>query len=462
MSGDHLSLAADNSVARQAAKKASAAAAEATHHDMAEAWLDGLAKGSHRPVFIGGAFYVPMDDALWQEKSIEQAQVEVAKMFNGRKLCKRNSDYKQIADHASAMVEDPKFFADAPVGVTTPEGFHTIGTNNRCQVVQLTLSHRQQFRLSCAPDYEAEPVLMNQLLEDAFEGDFCEEQVDLVYQLAGAILFGILPTLQLVAALIGREGSGKSTFQRVMQAAFPPSVVCAVSPSVWAREYNVASMAGKRLNVVGELADDAPIPSAAFKNVTGGNLIEGRHPTHRPFYFTCQASHLFAGNLTPPTTDRTDAFFRRWRVVRFSNRVPAGRADLKLVEKIIAGEMPAFLAHAFRGAERAAEIGTVRTTLAHEAVMSKWKAAANPVLQFLLDAEWVELDHAAVVVRTREAYATYRKWASEVGMRNPFGRNHFLELIDSTGASIGVGRRKPHGGQEFVGGLRLIERGLNE
>ena len=121
-----------------------------------------------------------------------------------------------------------------------------------------------------------------------------------------------------------------------------------------------------------------------------------------------------------------------------------------------------FLAHAFRGAERAAEIGTVRTTLAHEAVMSKWKAAANPVLQFLLDAEWVELDHAAVVVRTREAYATYRKWASEVGMRNPFGRNHFLELIDSTGASIGVGRRKPHGGQEFVGGLRLIERGLNE
>ena len=76
----------------------------------------------------------------------------------------------------------------------------------------------------------------------------------------------------------------------------------------------------------------------------------------------------------------------------------------------------------------------------------------------MLDAEWVELDPSAVVVSTREAYAAYRKWAAEVGMRNPFGRNHFLELVDSTGASLGVARRKVHGGVEVVGGLHLVAR----
>lgn len=463
MSVDRLAAVADLAVARKKNADAKAVAADATHHDMAQAWLGSQEVAEHGPVFSGGAFYVPHEDGLWREKSIEHVQGEIAGMFNGRKQCKRRSDYTQIAAHASVLVEDPTFFANAPVGVTTPSGFHTIGHSKRCSMVPLELSHRQQFRLAWDPDYDAEPVRIDQMLKDAFAGDSADEQADLVWQALGAILFGLLPVHQVVVMLLGREKSGKSTLQRLVESALPPAAVSAVSPAVWSREYNVASMAGKRLNVVGELADDAPIPAAAFKNVTGGNLIEGRHPTHRPFYFTCQASHLFASNVLPPTTDRTEAFFRRWRVVRFSNRVSDERADPGLLAKILRDEMPAFLAGAFRGVERVCEAGQLRTTPAHAAVIAKWRAAANPVLQFLQDAEWVTLDPDAAGVRNRDAYAAYRKWASEVGMRNPFGRNHFLELIDSTGAGLGVGRHRPNGGHEVVAGIWLVDRqGGNE
>ena len=458
MRADNTAEVADLAVERSRKRHADAAAVDATHHDLANGWLERQVVAEHRPVFTGGAFHVPRADGLWREKSIEQAQVEIAGAFNGRKLCKRNSDYKQIADHASAIVEDASFFAQAPIGVTTPCGFHTIGARGVCETVPLDLAHRQQFKLAWDPDFEAEAPLLNRMLDEAFAGDYAEEQIDLLWQVLGGMLFGMMTQQQLVVLLLGREKSGKSTMQRIIESAFPPSVVCAVSPAVWSREYNVAAMAGKRLNLVGELADDAPIPAAAFKNVTGGNLIEGRHPTHRPFYFTCQASHLFASNVLPPTTDRTEAFFRRWRIVRFSNRVADERADPELLAKIVRNEMPAFLALAFRGAERVSEARKVRTTPAHDAVIAKWKAAANPVLQFMLDSEWVELDPSAVVVSTREAYAAYRKWAAEVGMRNPFGRNHFLELVDSTGASLGVARRKVHGGVEVVGGLHLVAR----
>jgi putative DNA primase/helicase len=458
MSDDRLAVVADLAVARKRNKDAAAVAADATHHDMALAWLSAQDVGEHGPVFSGGAFYMPHDDGLWREKTLEQAQGEIAASFNGRKHCKRRSDYTQIAAHASVLVDEPSFFANAPVGVTTPSGFHTVGSNKRCEVVSLDLSHRQQFRLAWDPDEDAEPVRLNQLLEDAFAGDCAEDQIDLVWQALGAIVFGLLPAHQVVVMLLGREKSGKSTLQRLVESVLPPAAVSAVSPAVWSREYNVASMAGKRLNVVGELADDAPIPAAAFKNVTGGNLIEGRHPTHRPFYFTCQASHLFASNVLPPTTDRTEAFFRRWRVLRFSNRVADERADPELLTKIIRDEMPGFLAYAFRGVERLCQAGKLRSTPAHEAVIAKWRAAANPVLQFLLDTEWVTLDPAARHVSTRDAYAAYRKWASEVGMRNPFGRNHFLDLIDSTGAQRGVGRSRPSGGVEVVVGLWLVDR----
>lgn len=439
------------------ARESEVVAADATHHDMAVALLRRMSIDGHAPVFADGAVYFPGADELWQEMTVEQLQVLVAEEFNGCKHCKRNTDYKQIADHFCAMVEDSTFFTNAPAGVTTSSGFYMLSDQGRVQRVPLTLAHRQRFMIRWDPDFEAEPTRINEMLESAFDGDSPEEQIDLVWQTAGCALFQLLARHQLALMLLGREGSGKSTWQRVLEAVFPASAVSAVSPAVWSREYNVASLAGKLLNVVGELSDDAPIPAAAFKNVTGNNLIEGRHPTHRPFYFVCKASHVFASNVLPPTTDRTEAFFRRWRVIRFKNRVAADRVDPDLLAKILDEEMPAFLAYAFRGAERVSEARRVRTTPAHDAVMAKWKAAANPVLQFLLDAEWVELDPEAVVVKTRDAYATYRKWAAEVGMRNPFGRNHFLDLVDSSGASIGVGRRKSNG-QDVVAGVRLLQR----
>lgn len=425
---------------------------------MAEAWLASQEVAGHRPVYTRGSFSVPGLDGLWHKKSHEAVQVEVAQMFNDCKRCKKTGDYRQIVDHASSIAEDALFFDGAPPGVATPSGFHIL-SGRRVERVALDLNFRQPFRLSCEPDFDAESPHFDLLMNGAFAGDFPEEQKDLLAQGFGTILFGQMPRQQLVLLLLGREKSGKSTLQRVLQAMFPPEAVSAVAPSSWSREYNVAAMAGKRLNLVGELADDHPIPAASFKNVTGANLIEARHPNHRPFYYVCQAGHVFASNVLPPTTDRTEAFFRRWRVVRFSNRVPDDQADPYLLERIIADEMPAVLAWAFRGAERAAERGTLRTTPAHEAVIAKWKAAANPVLQFLLDEDWVRLDPSARNVGTREAFAAYRRWASEVGMRNPFGRNHFLELIDSTGSALGVGRVRG-ARPEVVGGIELVQSGV--
>ncbi|HZP89176.1 MAG TPA: hypothetical protein VFB54_20385 [Burkholderiales bacterium] len=74
---------------------------------------------------------------------------------------------------------------------------------------------------------------------------------------------------------------------------------------------NEASLAGKSLNIVGELDPRAPIAGGPFKAVLGGDLITGRHPTHRPFAFVSQAAQVFNGKRLPPINDRSDAFFRR-------------------------------------------------------------------------------------------------------------------------------------------------------
>lgn len=77
----------------------------------------------------------------------------------------------------------------------------------------------------------------------------------------------------------------RGRWKRILRELVPRDFVTAVSPFSWDKEYFVASLAGSRLNVVGELPDDKSIPSAAFKTVLGGDLITGRHPSHRPITF---------------------------------------------------------------------------------------------------------------------------------------------------------------------------------
>jgi len=457
MCADRTAEVADLAVERKRKRQAAAEAAEATHHDLAHAWCDARAIGGFRPVYTEGGFHAPRADGLWVRRSHEQVQVEVAGMFNGRKLCRKNSDFKQIADHIAALSEVEGFFEEAPAGVVSPAGFHTVGAAGSIETVPLLLEHRQAFALSFRPEFEADAPLFDEVLRSAFEGDDTEAQIDLWWQAVGAALLGMMPRLQTVLLLLGRERSGKSLAQRVLESMFPPAAVGAVSPASWGHEYHVATLAGKRLNVVGELSDDAPIPAASFKNVTGQNLVAGRHPTHRPFSFRCMAAHVFASNVLPPTTDRSEAFYRRWRVLRFANTVPAEKVDPDLCEKIIATEMPAVLAMAFLGAERVARAGRMRTTSAHDAVLSRWRLAANPLQQFLADDEWVEIDPGCKSHSTTEVYEAYRRWAAMAGFRNPFGRNHFLDLLETTAATRGVVFKRDNSRNRVVG-LRLLQR----
>ncbi len=451
---------ADLAVARHKQRQLEAAtrkdADEANHHEIAQQWIERHTIDGHAPKFTDGAFYLPDSGGLWVRKSIEEGKVSVARHFAGGKLCRKESDFRQIAQHIADLCEIEGFFGAADTGVASPGGFHRVGAGGEIETVELSLGHRQSWRLPWVPLEDTPAPLLEGVLGQAFAGDHADEQADLFWQALGASLFGLMPRFQTVVLLLGRERSGKSLLQRIVERTVPETAVGAVSPASWGHEYHVAALAGKRLNIVGELSDDAPIPAAAFKNVTGQNLVAGRHPTHRPFAFRCMAAHWFASNVLPPTTDRSEAFYRRFRVLRFANTVPADKVDPELFEKIVDQEMPAILGKAFRGAERAARGRALRSTPAHAAVLERWRQAANPIEQFLADTDWVELDGQAHCSKP-EAYETYRKWSQQCGFRHPFGRNHFLELLEATGGARGI-LFKRLGTKEVVVGLRLVPR----
>ena len=128
----------------------------------------------------------------------------------------------------------------------------------------------------------------------------------LMQEIAGAIMLGVMHKWQKAVLFYDPFGrAGKGTIERIIRQLVPSKFITAVSPFVWDKEYFVASLTGSRLNVAGELPDDKSIPAVDFKSITGGDLVTGRHPTHRPITFRNEAAHLFMSNHLINTRDHS-------------------------------------------------------------------------------------------------------------------------------------------------------------
>jgi len=462
MSNDRNAEVADLAVARQKRKKEAAVApSDATHDELAKELLRAMEHAERIPAVAaeGQLWVVDQDPPVWRSMNVDALSVQAAERLRGAKLCRKEGDYRAIARHAMNIAQAPDYFEDAPHGLACPSGFWTIDETGCASRVDLAPLHRQRFIVPADPQ-ERSPARFLALLANAFAGDadaqVAQEQIDLAAEAVGAALFGMGRSIPIVVLLLGSGATGKSTFLNVIGSLFDKRAQCSIGPQYWGQEYFLAGLAGKRLNVVGEL-DEKALPSGAFKTVTGLDLLSARHPTHRPFWFRCEAAHFFNSNVLPGTTDRTDAFFRRWRILRFSNPVDLDKRDPHLAARIISDELGGVLHWAIAGAERVARRDRLATTRVHDSVMRKWSLGSNPVLLFLTDPDFCRLD-AGAQTPTRQVYGAYVEWAKASGNR-AMSSQAFWQLLDETSGRIGV-RRKRRATERLVEGVSLNTSGL--
>lgn len=427
-------------------------ARDADHYRLAQAVVDAMANETgSQPVFAMGAMWC-VDDALWHPMSMDDVAVQVGRRFGGGKVCRRGGDFNSVARLAAGITADESFFAEASIGIAAPSGFWHVDRSGEIRCEALQAEHRQRMRVAADPVIGGRPAKLLTILEEAFAGHAPNEQIQLLQQLTGCALTRALWQHRIAALLNGVTSSGKSTYLNVLQAAFPPDQIAATSPTRWANEYYLAALAGKALNIVGELDDREPIPGGAFKAITGRDRVQGRHPTHRPFSFVCEAAHFFNSNRNPPTTDRDDAFFRRWRILHFANAVPPDRERRNLDDEIIATEFGEFLGWALDGAAQVVRSGNIIETEPHRRALARWRVGNNSALEFLLDPNECVTEQGADTPG-QALFTRYRTWAENAGVR-PFGRSGFYEAIEKGGALAAVGlARRDH--QVFVDGVRL-------
>lgn len=410
-----------------------------THHGYAKALLSELTEAAWKPVgYHGTLFVLDADTRLWTSLPTDKLVSNVAEMHDGKDHCSRGSDYKVIADHAISLVTDEKYFKDAPIGVACPGGFYQI-VDGSVSLVHLVPEHRQRVMLSITPAQQATPMF-DAFLHETFASENVGEeaqQIALVQQVAGAIMLGLMPQFQKAVLFYEPFGrAGKGTLERFLRNLVPPEYVTAISPFKWAQDYHVATLAGARFNVVGELPDGEAIPGSSFKTVIGGDLITGRHPTHRPITFTNEAAHLFMSNHLITTKDQGEAFYSRWLIVGFPNsRLRSGLPlDPGLADRIIANEMPGIAYWALEGARRLLADGAFSKSTTHDRLMAQWRRSTSSLDEFIYERCALGAD---LTSRRSDLYVAYTKWCSESG-RKPFAKGRVKDLLEH---NVGMGVR---------------------
>lgn len=432
-----------------------------THHGYAKSILAELTEGAWKPVGYQGALYiVNAVTGLWECQPIEALIRLVAETHDDKENCSRSSDYRAIAEHAISLASDDTFFIDVPNGLACPGGFYQI-VGNEITLVPLTPDHRQRVMLAFTPKEMPTP-LFDKFLHETFmsaqEGEEVQ-QITLLQEIVGGIMLGILFKQQVAILFYEPFGrAGKGTLERKIRSLVPKDFVAAISPFKWNQDYHVATLAGKRLNVVGELPESEPIPASAFKSVIGCDLVTGRHPTHRPITFSNEAGHLFMSNHLITTKDQSEAFFARWKIIEFPNsRLRSGLPlDANLAQRIIDNELAGIAYWAMEGAARLLLNGKLSQSNAHDRLMTKWRRCTNTLEEFIHEA--CVLSPESKYLRS-DFYIDYAEWCSDNG-RKPFSKGRVKELLEH---NIGMGIRLVElGGYETFRGLsKKPARGQN-
>jgi len=136
--------------------------------------------------------------------------------------------------------------------------------------------------------------------------------------------------------LQGQPNSGKSVIAEFISRLFDPSLVSNVPLHQLGERFSRAELAGKKVNIAGEIAGRALRDISIFKSVTGGDRITGEFKGKDLFYFIPRCKLLFAGNTLPRTTeaDTTAAFANRLVVLLFNQSIPPEKQDKSLLDRL--------------------------------------------------------------------------------------------------------------------------------
>lgn len=414
---------------------------EGSDLEVTEIALRALRKVGTEIVYTQGEFWsCHQNDPVWRPQGSSIIEAEIHKLDGapygekGRFKCNQPRVLGAIK-RAAMLLNDETFFDDAPRGIAFSNGFLQVSAT-RQSFDDINPSHRVTQILPFVFDEDATSPLWDKFLSELFACDTPQESLEkqkILQQFVGACLLNIVTWFQCCAALTGDGDNGKSVFLEMVSALFSFATVASVPPHRFDREYDVAGLAGKSVNIVAESPRVDIVNTEIFKAIVSGDMVQGRHPYQKPFRFKPVAGHFFACNELHGTGDQSLGYWKRWIVIKFTRTFKAEEMDRLLKEKLLK-ELPGIVNWALLGGYEALVARAFSIPTSSTLAKKEWKRGTDQVELFADERLARVSEDVKEHVLGSTIYKAYRDWSLENGYK-PLNNTHFGTRLKALGWS---------------------------
>ena len=382
-----------------------------------------------------------------------------ANLPSGRPLRLSSRMIDGVLREIPAMLERHDIIETAPMGIGCRSGFIRIFDDGSASIECHDPLHGRQHILSANWPPCWSRLRQRSLLKQLLTGCFAEDpdidaKIDLIGEVAGAIVLGCASTLRDAKAfiLLGESAqNGKSQILEVFRGLVPPEASVSIPLALLGDQAHLAQLQGKMLNAVDELDPRDVRSLGLLKRAVTGEPVMARQLYCNPVQFRPRAQHVFATNKLPRIHGTLDAGLeRRIQILTFTRRIPADERIPAIGRRIIEKESDRLLAFAVAGARRLLRQGHFTEPESSRHALAQWLMRADPVQAWINNGQVavIQSDGPQTVIRTGEIFEAFVLWVQNSGLGpeqipniSVFSRR-IRDLLPNCGY-----RRMSHGGE---------------
>lgn len=377
-------------------------------------------------------FYAAQQHYIYQHGVYQEMPEMEAQRICQEKMLVRETKMTQIVDAEKQwrllIQKDLRQLNANPYIINLRNGLYNVLEDT---LLPHTPDYYSTVQLDTAYGPEADCPQFCRFLKESMGGDM--EQVRLIQEMLGYFLIPV-NLAQKCFVIVGAAGAGKSVLLRVLNdILLGKQNVSNVSWQALNERFKTAELFGKLANIFADLPTKNIDDNGIFKALVGEDYLTVEKKNKHPFSFQSTARLLFSCNSIPKNYgDRSEGFYRRLIIIRFSHTVPPEKRDPNLLDKF-RSEADGIFLFALDGLKRLMNNHYVFSETAVNAEeLQQYREDSDSVLSFVRDNCELSVEYASGSTVLFNAYKVY---CEECGMK-PYSQRSFVQQLITAFPSV--------------------------
>ena len=234
--------------------------------------------------------------------------------------------------------------------------------------------------------------------------------------------------LEKCLVLLGPGHNGKSVFFDIIVGLLSFENVLTYSLGQFKTEYNRARLTNVLLNYSSEKNID--LHPDTFKALVSGEPVQAREPYGKSFTIRNKVKFMINANEMPSETEQTDAYFRRYLIIPFEQKITDKEKDIHLAEKIVASELPGVFNWILEGLNRLLKQEKFTESPKAKCALNTFREESDSVEQFLKEFKYCPSENGKISLA--ELYLKYKHFCQDELVR-PVGKKKFAARFEKKG-----------------------------